>query len=96
MIQHTVAFSLKHAANSKGETEFLAAADVLMTIPGVQKFKKCRQVSAKNPYQFWFTMFFADQAAYDFYNNHPLHVDFVQNRWMKEVTAFQEADFVLL
>jgi hypothetical protein len=41
-------------------------------------------------------MEFADQAAYDGYNNHPDHVAFVRNRWMVEVEDFLEADFVAL
>jgi hypothetical protein len=39
-------------------------------------------------------MIFADQAAYDDYNTHPAHVDFVEQRWQVEVDAFQEYDFV--
>lgn len=53
-----------------------------------------RQVSTKNPYDFSFSMKFADQAGYDFYNQHPDHVDFVQNVWRNEVEDFLEADFV--
>jgi hypothetical protein len=41
-------------------------------------------------------MEFADQAAYDGYNVHPLHVRFVAERWVPEVEAFLEADFVSL
>ena len=57
---------------------------------------RSRQVSGKNPYAFNFSMEFADQAAYDGYNNHPVHVSFVQNRWVPEVEEFLEADFVSL
>ena len=39
-------------------------------------------------------MTFADQAAYDGYNNHPSHVSFVQGRWIPEVAAFMEHDTV--
>jgi quinol monooxygenase YgiN len=96
MIRHTVAFTLKHAAGSEAEAAFLRDAKVLTEIPGVQQFEAARQVSGKNPYRFNFAMSFADQATYDAYNVHPLHVAFVRDRWMVEVADFLEADFVAL
>jgi hypothetical protein len=96
MIKHTVQFKLKHEPGSPAEHDFLAAAKALTTIPGVANFQQSRQVSGKNPYAFNFSMEFADQAAYDGYNRHPLHVGFVEDRWIPEVEAFLEADFVLL
>ena len=96
MIRHTVVFRLKHGRHSTAEQEFLAAADVLETIPGVEKFEKLRQVSAKNDYHFGFSMEFADRAAYSFYNDHPAHVAFVRDRWIPEVAAFMEIDYVAL
>jgi hypothetical protein len=96
MIRHTVVFRLKHPAGSEKETAFLKAADVLGTIPGVEKFEKLKQVSAKNDYRFGFSMEFADQAAYARYNGHPDHVAFVQGRWIPEVEAFMEIDYVAL
>ena len=41
-------------------------------------------------------MTFADPAAYDGYNEHPLHVAFVRDRWAPEVAAFMEHDTVAL
>jgi Stress responsive A/B Barrel Domain len=96
MIRHTVQFKLRHKPGSPAEQDFLTAALTLATIPGVTGFEQSRQVSAKNPYAFNFSMEFADQAAYDGYNNHPVHVSFVQDRWIPEVEAFLEADFVAL
>jgi len=96
MIRHTVAFRLKHAPGSAGEADFLAAADVLAAIPGVERFEKLRQVGSKNDYRFGFSMEFADQAAYDAYNAHPEHVRFVQERWVPEVEAFLEIDYIRL
>ncbi|NJM31262.1 MAG: Dabb family protein [Rhizobiales bacterium] len=96
MIRHTVVFRLKHAAGSEREAAFLKAADILDTIPGVEKFEKLRQVSPKNDYRFGFSMEFADQAAYQRYNDHPDHVAFVQGRWIPEVEAFMEIDYVAL
>ena len=94
MIRHTVVFRLKHAKGSTAEAEFLKSADVLNTIPGVEKFEKLRQVSPKNDYAFGFSMEFKDQAAYTVYNDHPDHVAFVQGKWIPEIAAFMEIDYV--
>jgi quinol monooxygenase YgiN len=96
MIRHTVVFRLKHAAHSVEEVEFLAAARKLAEIPGVERLEALRQVSTKNDYTFGLSMEFADQAAYDHYNRHPDHVAFVRHRWLREVDAFMEIDYVPL
>ena len=96
MIRHTVVFRLKHAKGSVAERDFLKAADILVSIPGVEKFEKLRQVSPKNDYAFGFSMEFKDQAAYMGYNNHPDHVAFVRDRWVPEVAAFMEIDYVAM
>ena len=94
-IQHTVVFRLVHAPGSPEEAEFLdTARSTLTSIPGVTEFAVRRQVSPKSDLRHWFTMVFADQAAYDAYNTHPAHVGFVERRWVPEVAAFQEYDFV--
>jgi Stress responsive A/B Barrel Domain len=93
MIRHTVVFRLKHSKGSAEERAFLADADVLKTIPGVEKFEKLRQVSAKNGYAYGFSMEFADEAAYQGYNDHPEHVRFVKQRWVPEVEEFLEIDY---
>lgn len=96
MIRHTVIFSLKHAAGSAAEAAFLRDAKVLGDIPGVHKLEQLRQVSPKNDYAFGFSMEFDDQAAYTAYNEHPLHVAFVRDRWVPEVAKFLEIDYVAL
>jgi len=96
MIRHTVAFSLKHPAGSAEERAFLTAGQALAEIPGAGRFEQLRQVSAKCGYAFGFSMEFADQAAYDAYNVHPIHVAFVRDRWVPEVASFQEIDYILL
>lgn len=96
MIRHTVAFTLRHAPGSAEERAFLDAANVLAAIPGVERFERLRQVSAKADYAFGFSMEFADQAAYEAYNTHPDHVAFVRDRWVPEVARFQEIDYVAL
>ncbi|MBB4050531.1 uncharacterized protein YfiM (DUF2279 family) [Devosia subaequoris] len=96
MIRHTVSFALKHPAGSDAERAFLEAAMVLAAIPGVGRFERLRQVSAKSDFTFGFSMEFADQAAYDAYNAHPDHVAFVRDRWVPEVERFQELDYIAL
>ena len=96
MIRHTVVFSLKHAAGSAEERAFLDAALILAAIPGVEKFERLRQVSPKADFAFGFSMEFADQAAYEGYNNHPDHVAFVRDRWVPDVAKFQEIDYIAL
>lgn len=38
-------------------------------------------------------MMFENEADYEAYNVHPQHVDFVENRWKKEVEQFLEIDY---
>jgi hypothetical protein len=93
MIRHTVVFRLKHQRGSAEERSFLEAGMALADIPGVQKFEQLRQVSPKNDYHFGYSMEFADQAAYQRYNDHPAHVAYVRGRWIPEVEAFLEIDY---
>ncbi|MEZ5805201.1 MAG: Dabb family protein [Rhizobiaceae bacterium] len=96
MIRHTVVFRLRHERYSAAEKGFLDAAKALADIPGVRKFEQLKQVSPKNDYTFGFSMEFSDQAAYDGYNGHPDHIAFVRDRWVPEVEAFMEIDYVPL
>jgi hypothetical protein len=96
MIRHTVVFRLKHPAGSAAEASFLKAAGELSAIHGVEKFEKLQQVSPKNDYKLGLSMEFADDKAYENYNNHPTHVKFVNERWIPEVVQFLEIDYVLI
>ncbi|WP_435746302.1 Dabb family protein [Microbacterium sp. PMB16] len=94
-IQHTVVFRLVHPAGSDEEQAFLVTGRATLTsIPGVADFTIRRQVSAKSDLTHQFSMVFANQDAYDAYNAHPAHTAFVAERWIPEVTEFQEYDFV--
>jgi hypothetical protein len=95
-IRHTVSFRLAHAAGSAEEREFLDAARGLGAIPGVQAFEVLAEVSPKNDYRHGISMEFDDQAAYDGYNAHPQHVEFVEERWKKEVVDFLEIDYAAI
>ncbi len=93
-IRHSVVFALAHPAGSAAELDFLAAAEQLAAIPGVEKFELLAEVSPKNAYSFGISMEFADDGAYERYNQHPSHVRFVEERWLPEVTDFLEIDTV--
>lgn len=93
MIRHTVAFRLVHPAGSVEEADFLTTALELAAIPGVERFEQLAQTSTKSDFAFGFSMEFADPAAYDAYNQHPVHTAFVQERWLPEVADFLELDY---
>lgn len=93
MIRHTVTFSLKHAAGSAAERDFLQAARKLAAIPTVRKFEALRQTGKKCKYHFGLSMEFSSPQDYQFYNQHPDHVRFVQTRWIPEVSDFLELDY---
>jgi hypothetical protein len=94
-IQHTVVFRLVHPPGSAAEGDFLdTARRTLPAVPGVEDFAISRQVSAKSDLAWQFSMVFADAAAYAAYDAHPAHTGFVATRWVPEVAAFQEYDFV--
>ena len=93
-IRHTVSFTLAHPQGSDEEADFLAAAAGLAdVIAGVEAFEVLREVSPKNAFVHGLSMEFADRDAYEAYNGHPEHVAFVQERWLAEVTDFQEIDY---
>lgn len=93
MILHTVAFRLKHPANSAEEAGFLRAAAELEAIEGVRNFQCLRQTSSKNTFTFGLSMEFSNDAEYEHYNSHPLHMSFVRERWLPEVVEFLELDY---
>ena len=93
-IVHQVVFCLASGAEGPEADLFLNdGRRILTSIPGVEHFRVYRQISAKNDFDFGFSMEFADRAAYDAYNRHPLHVAFVADRWKPEVSRFLETDF---
>jgi hypothetical protein len=93
-IQHGVIFSLKHEKGSPEAIKFLEDGKRLLTsIPVVVNFQAFNQVSPKNDFEYGFTMVFNSMEDYKTYNEHPTHVGFVEERWMKEVSDFLEIDF---
>lgn len=94
MIEHTVAFNLKHAADSAEEKDFIEGMRVFADIPGVQNFKVNRQVSSKGPFALQITMWFDTQEQLEAYDAHEVHVKFVNERWIPEATDWQTLDLV--
>lgn len=96
-IIHTVAFSLMHEPGSEEARKFLEdGRRLLSAIPTVQQFEVRKETSTKNDFSYGFSMKFSDQSAYDAYNEHPVHVDFVESRWKKEVSDFLELDYIII
>lgn len=93
-IRHMVIFDLKYGKGSTEAQQFISDGVALLTqIETVRHFEAMNQISPKNDYQYGFSMEFDSEEAYRFYNEHPIHVDFVEERWKKEVTRFLEIDF---
>jgi hypothetical protein len=92
MIHHGVVFTLKKDSVLSRE-EFFTEALKLKKIDTVNKFKIVRETSPKNSFEFGLFMKFQNPKAYDYYNNHPDHLEFVQNIWIPNVADFMEIDY---
>ncbi|CAN5480257.1 hypothetical protein BH10BAC2_BH10BAC2_23000 [soil metagenome] len=93
MVRHSVIFKLKHPKDSPEGQAFFIAANKLANIPGVQKFECLKQTSKKNKFKYGISMEFASTELYEQYSNHPDHVKFVQEYWIKEIDDFLEIDY---
>ncbi len=87
---------MKYPKGSPEELTFLKATEHLANIPGVTAFEQLQQVSKKNNFDYGLSMEFADQQAYDAYNNHPAHTDFINQFWIPGVEDFLEIDYIPL
>lgn len=93
MIRHSVVFRLKYSKGSPKESTFLSEVEGLNSIPGVTNFECLLQTSKKNNFDYGIFMEFENLETYEAYNNHPLHLAFVQNFWINYVEDFLELDF---
>jgi len=93
-IRHSVIFKFKDSVSPGDEKAFFHAARELALIPGVQNLEVLKQTSKKNPFAYGISMAFASQESYDLYNDHPAHVQFIQNHWLKNIADFLEIDCV--
>lgn len=93
-IQHTVTLRLNDGVDNDW---FLAKARELAALPGVQDFEVLEQVGKKaTQFTHALSMWFDTDGEYEAYNNHPTHVDFVQNVWIPNVAEFLELDYLRL
>lgn len=96
MIRHSVILKFKDEISAADQQAFFAASKELANIPNVQKFEMLTQTSPKNTFDYGISMEFDNQEQYDFYSNHPDHVAFIQNFWIKNVADFLEIDYELM
>ena len=93
-ITHMVIFRLKHSKGSPQEKAFLEDSETLLKpIPGVKNFQVLKQVSPNNDFDFGLAMEFDNKDSYEKYSKHPVHMDYVNQRWFKEVEGYLEIDF---
>lgn len=95
-IAHTVFFKLRFAQEDEVQSFLNGSAATLAEIPNVLQFQVLKQQSTKNPYDYGFYMEFASRADYDAYNNHPIHVQYVEEVWKRDVTSFLEIDYTVI
>ncbi|MBM3709823.1 MAG: Dabb family protein [Actinobacteria bacterium] len=89
-----VIFCLKKGKDSPETVKFLQDTEsILSCIPNVKNFKLFRQTNPRNDYHFGFYMEFDNNSAYDEYTKHPSHINYVKQKWEKEVKRFMEIDF---
>ncbi|MFC0183151.1 Stress responsive A/B Barrel Domain [Pseudarcicella hirudinis] len=93
MIRHSVIFKFKSQISSEEKQVFFKACDKLTAISGVQNFEILRQISPKNRFEYGILMEFENMDHYDYYTNHPDHLYFVENHWLKSVEDFLEIDY---
>ncbi len=93
MLHHSVFLTFKPTISEEEKAYFIAESRKLAQIPGVMNLKVLEEFNATNPYTHGLGMDFEDQAAYDFYSNHPLHNQFVQEVWLPRVEKWQEIDY---
>lgn len=93
-IRHMVVFNLKYPKDSPEANRFIRTAkEAFDQISSAQNVMQCYEISPKNNYDYGFSFDFMKAEDYEAYNNHPLHVRFVEEHWKTEVTEFMEIDF---
>lgn len=92
MVKHGVIFRFNNSADQAEKEIFLQAADDLKKIPGVRNLEVLRQVSKKNNFEYGIFMEFSTETAYQSYNEHPLHQQFITKYWIPNIQEFLEID----
>ncbi|MCP5519558.1 MAG: Dabb family protein [Verrucomicrobiales bacterium] len=83
MFSHVVIFWTKPDVPNAAEELLAGAEQYLRPIPGTQHFHVGRMVGSHRPvvdqtYQVALNVTFADKAAQDAYQVHPLHIEFIE------------------
>jgi Stress responsive A/B Barrel Domain len=92
MILHSGIFNFKTDVSKEEKVSFFSALKSLEFIAGVMNMEIAKQTSAKNKFDFAFSMHFLNANDYAAYSIHPQHDAFVQNYWLKYVEDFMEID----
>lgn len=63
-----------------------------LSIPAVENFRLHCQMNPENEYKYAFVVEFADPAALEAFQAHPLHQNYVQEQWNKNVDRYLISD----
>ena len=82
MFVHTVFFWLKYPENTDDRNALQAGLESLRSINAIQSVYVGKPADTRRPvidhsYDFSLTFVFADKAAHDVYQDHPVHQEFV-------------------
>jgi hypothetical protein len=93
-IRHMVVFNLKYPKDSPQAKQFLEDAKrILSAIPYVEDYMQCYQISPKSKFDYALSLDFMTAEDYEKYSVDPIHMQYVEERWLKEVTDVLEIDF---
>ena len=92
MIRHAGIFNFKADVSEEEKKSFFSALQNLEAIAGVMNMEIAKQTSAKNKFDYAFSMQFLNLDDYAAYSIHTQHDAFVQKFWLKYVDDFMEID----
>lgn len=93
-IRHLVMFNFKDGKSSYEKDKFLQdSKSILTSIEGVEKFEILKQINPDIGYPFGFSMEFKNQEVYELYKKSPIHIDYVEQLWQKNIDSFLGMDF---
>lgn len=98
MFSHVVIFWAKPDVPNAAEELLAGAEQYLRPIPGAQHFHVGRMVGSHRPvvdqtYQVALNVTFADKAAQDAYQVHPLHLEFIEKVFKRVCARVVVYDF---
>ena len=98
MFSHVVIFWTKPDVLGAADSLLAGAQKYLATIPGIRSFHVGKMAPSHRPvvdqsYQVALNILFADKAAQDAYQDHPLHLEFVEKAFTPNCTKCVVYDF---